>query len=96
MNSSSAIASLPEAVLAANVKKMVYNALASILVIVKFNCYHKIILKLNTEKKKLKFEIFILFPPLLSFTNFYYTVILASNLPSVHLFSTTKLYSNYK
>ena len=29
-------------------KKLDYNALASVLGIVKFNCYHKIILKLNT------------------------------------------------
>ena len=49
MNSSRAVASLAEAVLAANVKKLDYNALASVPVIVKFNYYHKIILKLNTE-----------------------------------------------
>ena len=30
-------------------KKLDCNALASVVVVVKFNCYHKIILKLNTD-----------------------------------------------
>ena len=51
MNSSSAVTSLAEAVLAANVNKLDYNALAStVLVIVKFNCYHKDNLKLMNKK----------------------------------------------
>ena len=46
--------------------------------IVKFNCYHKDNLKI--EHRKLIFQLFILFPLLLSFKSVYYTVILASNL----------------
>ena len=60
MNSSSVVASLAEAVSVANVKKLNYNELASVFVIVKFNYYPKDSLKLNT----------ILFTLLLSFTNY--------------------------
>ena len=69
MNSLSAVASLAEA------------ALASVLVIVKFNYYHKIILKLNTDISNFSH----LISTITVFYNFYYTGILASSLQSVHL-----------
>ena len=71
MNSSSAVASLAEAIaISCKCKKA---GLLSVLVVVKFNCYHKIILKLNTEN-----EFHILFPLLpYCLLNCYYTVLLA-------------------